>query len=276
MTTAFDAFDQPLGGLTGMPRLKLSRTHMEAAIAEVRFVPGGDALPEDVAAAVWDGLGRDALPVFESHSVNTVSLAVSPQGADSTTQVEHGWVLASADRRTSVTLLPSMVAVQTSAYERYSTSLGDPLRKAVQLFIDATKASLVQRIGLRYINRLQDNAANEPGFWRDHVRAPFAGPLPGDLAPIVEMMHQQVLLRLEPTAAARINSGVFREEGADPRFSFLIDLDVFREQAFTFDPELCEGLARQLNRTAFPLFCQVLSDQYLDSLGPMQLDEVTR
>lgn len=276
MSTALDPFDLPLGGLTGMPRLQLSRTHMEAAIAEVRFVSGVSALPEEVAIAVWDGLGRDTLPVFESHSVNTLNLTVSPQGADSTSQVEHGWVLASSDRRTSVTLLPSMVAVQTSAYERYSTSLGAPLRLAVQLFVDATGASLVQRIGLRYINRLQDNAAHEPDFWRDHVRAPFAGPLTGDLAPIVEMMHQQVLLRLEPTAAARINSGVFREEGADARWSFLIDLDVFREQAFSFDPDLCEGLARQLNRTAFPLFCQVLSDKYLDSLGPVQLEEVTR
>ena len=274
MSTNADPFDLPLGGLPRMPHLTLSRTHMEAAIAEVRFVPSTELLTEDVAVRVWDALGRESLPVFEAHAVNTVSLTVSPQGADSATQVQHGWILATADRRKTVTILPSMVAVQTSRYDRYRTSLGEPVMRAVSAFVAATGSSVVQRIGLRYINRLQDSAANEPAFWSDHIREPFAGPLGGELARCVESLHQQVFLRLEPSAFARINSGVFREEAAEPRFSFLIDLDVFREEAFSFDAAICEGWLRQLNRTAFPLFGQVLSVAYMQSLGPVELDEV--
>lgn len=272
-----DEFDVPLGGLTALSRLQLGRTHMEAAVAEVRFVPtpGRDALPEATAVAVWKGLGgRKAFPVFERHTMNAISLVVTPDGADSSAQVQHGWVLATADRRTAVTLFPSTVVVQTREYERFSTSLAGRLRAALRLFVDASDVHVVQRVGLRYINRMQDPAASHAVFWHDHVRPAFRGPLAGDLAPLVEASHQQAHLRLDETAAARVQSGVFREQGPEDRYSFLVDLDVFREEAFPFDDDLCANITRQLNRTAFALFCQVLSDKYLAELGPVEVEEV--
>ncbi len=264
-----DEFDKPLGGLTGGARVLLERTHMEAAVAEVRFVPGRDELPEASAVAVWNALGKDRLPIFERHAVSTVNLTVTPNGADQTTQAQHGWVLASNDRRTVVTLLPSMVVVQTAAYARYSTSLGDPLRVALRTFAEATGASVVQRLGLRYINRLQDAAASSPAFWRDHVRPAFAGPLVGETGGLVEALHQQVQFKLDESAAARVQSGVFREQGVDERYSFLVDLDVFREQALDFDETLVADMTRQLNRTALALFTQVLSEKYWAELVPV-------
>jgi uncharacterized protein (TIGR04255 family) len=273
--TNIDEFDTPLGGITGISRLRLERTQMEVAVAEVRFLPTSESesLAEDVAITVWKGLGQTRFPVFERHSMNNLSLMVTPNGADSSMRAQHGWVLATADRRSSITLLPAMVVVQTSNYERFSTSLGQPLRDALRLFAEGTGASLIQRIGLRYVNRLQDPLASSPLFWNDHVRPAFAGPLLSTLAPLVEGLHQQVQLRLAPTAAARVQSGVFREQGAEERYSFLVDLDVFREEALPFDGALCANLTRQLNRTAFALFCQMLSDQYLAELGPVEISE---
>lgn len=273
-----DEFDVPLGGLASLSRLQLGRTHMEAAIAEVRFVPalGKDSLPEKTAIAVWKGLGgRKVFPVYERHTMNSINLVVTPHGADSApAQVQHGWVLATADRRTAVTLLPSTVVVQTMEYGRFSTGLGIRLRQALRLFVESTGDQMVQRIGLRYINRLQDPDASSAVFWHDHVRAPFVGPLVGDLAPLVEATHQQAHLRLDETAAARVQTGVFREQGPVEKYSFLVDLDVFREEAFPFEDDLCANMTRQLNRTAFALFCQVLSDKYLAELGPVEVEEV--
>jgi uncharacterized protein (TIGR04255 family) len=274
--TEVDEFDTPLGGIDGLSRLQLERTHMEVAVAEVRFLPTveSESLPEDVAVAVWKGLGQTLFPVFERHSMNNFSLMVTPNGADSSMRAQHGWVLATADRRSSITLLPAMVVVQTSNYERFSVSLGQPLKDALRLFAKETGVSLIQRIGLRYINRLQDPQASSPLFWNDQVRPEFAGPLLGTLAPLVEGLHQQVQLRLAPTAVARVQSGVFREQGSEERYSFLVDLDVFREEALPFDEILCANLTRQLNRTALALFCQMLSDRYLAELGPVEISEV--
>lgn len=275
-TRATDEFDVPLGGLQALARLTFERTFMEAAVAEVRFVSEHSELSEADAIKVWSGMGKTLFPVFERRIMTSVSLTPTPSGTDSTTQTQFGWILATADRRTAITLLPSTVVVQTADYVRFSSSLGQPLAKALGLFVEVTDASVVQRIGLRYVNRLQDDKASSPEFWKEHVREPFAGPLWSTLAPNIEALHQQVHVKLDPTAAANLQSGVFREEGADARYSFLVDLDVFREQSFDFRQEYCSNLTRQLNRTALALFAQVLSERYWADLGPRSLDEEER
>jgi uncharacterized protein (TIGR04255 family) len=258
-----DEWDIPLGGLAGLSRVQLERTHLEAAVAE---------LPEDEAVSIWKQLGQDTFPVFETHVQNILNVTVGPRGATQSTDAQRGWVLANADRTSLITLLPSTVVVQTNSYSRYSTSLGDPLRKVLALFTEVTGASVVQRLGLRFINKVADPAAKSPLFWRDHIRKDFVGPLSGELGGLVSNLHQQVQLQLDATATARIQSGVFLEQGAPQRYSFLIDLDVFRDRSLTYDDTVCANLVRQLNRTALALFAHVLSEKYLADLGPVDLD----
>ncbi len=269
--TRDDEWDRPLGGLGGLARVRLERTHLEAAVAEVRFIGARSELPEREAISIWEGLGKEAFPIFEKHVQNIVSLTVSPTGASQSTEVQQGWVLANSDRTTWITLLPTTVVVQTSSYDRYSTSLGDPLRKVLSLFTNTAEASVVQRLGLRFINRLVHQDAASPQFWRQHIREDFAGPLAGDLGDLVAGQLQQVQLQFEASAAARIQCGVFPEaEGS--RYGFLVDIDVFRDYSFSYDEDHCANLVRQLNRTALSLFARVLSDDYLADLGPVTLE----
>ncbi|MDT4994219.1 MAG: hypothetical protein QOH97_4111 [Actinoplanes sp.] len=266
-----DEWDRPLGNLDGLARVRLDRTHLEAAVAEVRFTTNAD-LSEQHAISIWQGLGEDSFPVFVKHVQNVVNLTLGPQGASQVTEEQRGWLLADADRTTWITLLPSALVVQTSAYDRYSTSLGGPLRTVLSIFTRVTGASAIQRLGLRFINKLVDSDATSPQFWSSHIRADFAGPTAGKLGSLIRGQHQQVQLELDATAAALIQSGVFSELDAPDRFGFLIDLDVFREQSFTYEEEHCSNLVRQLNRTALALFAHVLSDEYLAELGPVRLD----
>lgn len=268
-----DQWDRPLGGVRGMGRVRLERTHLEAAIGEVRFSSSRSELPEREAQTIWEGLGQESLPVFERHTQSVVSVTVGPQGTSQTVEEQHGWVLATPDRSVLYTLLPSTVVVQTSRYERYSTSLGDRLKEVTRLFAHTAGVSRVQRLGLRFINRLSDPKASRPQYWRPHIREDFAGPLAGSLGGLVVNQHQQAQFQLDSTAAARIQSGVFLEPGRQELYSFLIDLDVFREANFVYDDELCANMMRQLNRTALALFAHVLSDDYLAGLRPVDLPE---
>ena len=263
-----DEFDTPLAGLPSSNRQVLGETHIEAAVAEVRFVADRTELPESEAIQVWRALGPEDYPVFEKSALNSWNLTVTPDGAGGTSARQDGWVVASASRDLTVTLLPSMVIVQNSNYERFSTGLAEPLRRALEPFVAATGAQVINRIGLRYINRLAATEATTPGYWAEQVRPEFAGPMHGELASLVQGIHQQLQLRLDQTAGARIQSGVFREAGIDEKYSFLVDLDVYREQAIPFDAELCANLTRQLNRTAFALFSQVLSPDFIEGLDP--------
>jgi len=275
-----DEWDVPLGGLQGLARVMLERTHVEAAVAEVRFVSDHSELPESVATVVWEAFGTEDFPIFEPANQVMVTLTITPEGPQQAQQAQQGWLLATSDRATAVTLLPATVIVQTRNYSRYSTSLGKPLAKVLELFTAATGVTLIQRLGLRYINRLAEKDATTPAFWRDHIREPFAGPLNGTVANLVSGVHQQVQLKLAETAGARIQCGVFEEPqvgvpAPSPNYNYLVDLDVFREQATPYDATMSANMVRQLNRTALALFATVLSDQYLAQLSPVPAERAT-
>lgn len=268
-----DEFDVPLGGLRAPQRIMLTRTHIEAAVGEVRFLSDRNELTESDAVSIWNALGgADSLPLFERTSLNTWNLQVTPEGADHSMSVQHGWVVAAGDRTLTITMLPAMLVLQTSKYEHYRVSLGEPLMRAVEAFVSVTDVNMLQRIGLRYINRLRDPGAMKPEYWQGHVRPPFAGPLLGDLGGLVSSSHMQAELQFDAFSAARIQSGVFREPGPSAPFSFLVDIDVFREQAAAFNSKSVEATARQLNRTALAILLRVLSEEHVQELGPVPIE----
>ena len=263
-----DQYDSPLGGLPSPSRVQLTLARVEAASAEVRFVPNGYELTQEVGERIRRGLGESLLPLLERAAINVVSVTITPDGADQSVDTQHGWKFSSSDRSTAVSIMPAMVLVQTTRYERFSVSFAPILARALELFTDETNAELVQRIGLRYVNRLRDADVHSPQDWVPRIRAPFAGTLSSDWSGLVEQSLQATTLRLDATAGARVQNGVIPEDGSELKYSYLVDIDVFREQTMPFNPSVCADHTRQLNRTALALFAQVLSPSYFNSLGP--------
>lgn len=264
-----DQWDAPLGGLVNQRRQVFERNHIEVAVAEIRFIRASDQILEPDAAAIWERLGQERFPIFEPHKQQTVNVEISPEGAHQSAEVQEGWLLATADRATAITLLPASVVIQTQAYEHYSHSIGDYVSAVLPAFAEVTGAARVQRLGMRYINRLTDTDATRPGFWGDRIQPSFAAPLRGPFAGQVVAQHQQVQLQLSE-AGARIQSGLLPVHGKTSRFDYLVDLDVFLEQTRNYEATWCSNQMRQLNRTAFALFSNVLSDDYLQTLGPTE------
>lgn len=269
-----DEWDVPLGGIAQLPRMVYDRTQMEVAAADIRFVlTEGCEIREVAATHIWEALGRDEFPIFESHKQQMMNVKLSPDGAEQSIDVQQGWLVATADRATAVTLLPSTVVVQTQAYVRYSESLAARVAAVLPLFAEATGSTKVTRLGLRYVNRFRDSGASSPQFWRGLIEPSFAAPLQGPLGDLVVAHQQQLQLKLDGTAWARIQSGLLEEPGQPTRFSFLVDLDVFREATFDYDAAVVANHLRQLNRTALAVFTNVVANEYLDEFGPNVEDE---
>ena len=186
------------------------RTHIDVAAADIRFALAGGEIAEAAATRIWEALGKDEFPIFEAHKQQMMTVNFSPEGADQSIDVQQGWLVASADRLSAVTLLPSTVVVQTQAYVRYSESLAARVAVVLPLFADATGATKVTRLGLRYVNRFRDDAASSPQFWRHNIESSFAAPLQGPLGNLVVAHQQQVQLKLDGTAWARIQADCWR------------------------------------------------------------------
>lgn len=272
-----DEFDVPLAGLPQPGWLSLAeRGHIDAATAEVRFVARDATVPEPAAAAIWQALGGSgAYPVFEPATMQAVNVTLTPTGATSTTDVVSGWTLRTADGARSVMIFPALLGIHTSKYERYSSDLGQPLAVALAAYRAAMPATLANRIGLRYINRLLNDGIQQASDWRRAVRVPFAGALTdGHLGSLVSGMHQQLDLQLGTSAGARVVSGLFDQSpGRDGPTGFLIDIDVFRDETIPFEVPTLSNLIRQLNRTALALFLQVLTEDAQAELGPSHSEE---
>jgi len=192
-----------------MRRIRFDRTQMEGAAAEIRFLPGKPELTEADAVHVWEGLDKAALPIFERQTMNVVNLTLKPTGHDQTHEVQQGWVMASTDRRTAVSLYPSVVAVQTANYDHYRTSLGDPLTRVLQTIrrSDGRVSRSTHRPQIRE-SVAELRSRNAHLLERARTRRVCWSPSPR-IAPLVEALHQQVQLRLDDTAAARYRVAFF-------------------------------------------------------------------
>jgi uncharacterized protein (TIGR04255 family) len=268
--------DTPLGGLAPARRVLLAHHSIEVAAAEVRFA-GPSGVPSGaLGIALRDAARLAGIPLdnVEPAQRQNVALTITPQSQSSTFNGEQGWSLTSADRHLSVTVMRDVLIVQNTRYTRYSDSVGSVLAVLLPAIAEALTPEVVQRIGLRYINRLTDPAAAAPGVWRGRITPEVLGVLDHpDFGGRVVNMQQQFELALEVSAGALVRHGFFRDPSSQGAYSYLLDIDVYDTNAVGFDPVAIGDRARTLNRTSLALFQQLVRPEHRETMGPYDPDE---
>jgi uncharacterized protein (TIGR04255 family) len=271
--------DTPLGGLPAAQRILLRNHAIELAALEIRFTGRGDAPTAAHGLALRDaartaGIALDRVEMAERQDV---SLTFTPgAGQTSTTDVTRGWQLFSADQRLAVTFMPDILIVQNTRYERYSASLGEVLAALLPAIVETSSPDLVQRIGLRYINRLSDPSARTPAAWRDRIAPEALGLLNhSQFGEQITSMQQQVELRLEESSGALIRHGTFQDPSSQGAYSYLLDVDVYDNSSERFVPTAICDRARRLNRTSLSLFQQLVLSAYRETMDPYEPSDMT-
>jgi uncharacterized protein (TIGR04255 family) len=273
-------FDTPLAGLPTTTQQLLTRNQLELALVEVRFVGSGATLDPEQGLAVRDrakALGLE-LPVFEPAERQEVNFVVSPGGgvpSSSTGASVRGWQYTDSSGSMTATVMPDTMAIHNNGhYRRYSESLGEPLRIMLAATNDALQIQLVNRIGLRYVNRLVDMAATNPSTWIGRIHPAVLG-VAGSSAELgwhVTSAHQQVDLGLEGRTGALLRHGVFKDPGSRGAYSYLLDIDVFDTDTAAFAADAVLARAQTLNRTALALFQQIVMPDFRDTMGAQPLN----
>lgn len=268
-----DEFDIPYGDLPLPGRSQFARNPIVVVNAEVRFARENPVLSESDVKKIWKKLGGSEEFRIEKQEHNNINVTLSKDGANQSQQVVTNWVLFSKDTSLSIILNPSFLNVEVNKYDHFGTSLAKPLSAAISAFTSVTKASLIQRIGLRYVNRLVDSNATTSEFWKPNVKAGFAGPIDGPLGHALTGSHQEVQIALTDVVSAIIHSLVFKDTAAADAYSFIVDADVFITQTLDYSQVSVDNVIRKLNRTAFAVLYQILTAEYIQKMGVTQQGE---
>lgn len=266
----------PLAGLPGANRTVLARPPLELAVVEIRFADGAEELPSEAGLRLRERLQDCGLGVSRLEQRQTQRVSIAPGTTPSVDIVARGWSALNADGSIQATVLPEAAVFQTSKYHHWSATMRPAIEAVLRVAEEFASPTLVVRVGLRYVNRLVDDEAVSAESWKGRVRDPFLGPVCHDeLGPLVKVCQQQIDLAFSDTQGAIVRHGPFVDDTRGRSVSYLLDIDCFDATPTRFDVEAVADRAQVLNRTAFRVFVDVLTEEYRTGLGELETDEVT-
>ena len=153
---------------------RLERAPLKLVVSQVRYPRKLAAVDLEVGLAVQRALGGpDTWRLEEAQSQLVLSLAVSQVqgGAPAATPLETqpGWQLRTEDNVWTITILPQSVALETTRYEGW-IDFSYRLRLLLDTVQSAVHPSAEERLGLRYVNRIEEPRIDSPGNWARWIR----------------------------------------------------------------------------------------------------------
>lgn len=250
---------------------RLARSPLQLVVCQVRFEEIPSVADPRIALAIHDRLGGRSgrYPVLEQLKGEQVEVKVGIGGAPiSTQQVPmSGWRLLTQDRDWTAALLPGSVALETTNYTTWADDFGPRLSELLAAAAAVIAPTMEQRLGLRYVDLLTEPEVLQPAGWRGHVADELLGPiLHPSLGAGVRSAQQQVEFDAGAGIRCTLRHGVLADRSVSKRTNYLLDWDVFREEARPFDAEDLKAAAASFNRLALQLFQQALTPDMFEFL----------
>lgn len=262
---------RPLGGLPPADRTLLVIPPLELAIAEVRFSAPSTILPVDAGLQLFEQLNSRGFELARAEPTRQQRIQINVQAGSAPTHVadsgEQGWLLPSTNGSYQVTLMPGAVVFQASKYHRWSVTMRPKLEVLLETVQEMLEPAFVTRLGLRYVDRFVDHAADSPLYWKDRMADSFTGPENDSvLGPLLRNCQQQIELHFGESKGALLRHGPFADPAAGGTTSYVLDIDVFDNAPQRFEAMPLVEEIEVLNRTAASLFQLALKRPYLESL----------
>lgn len=248
---------------------RLARSPLKLVVCQVRFPETLAAAETRVGLALQEALGGRAQWRLESVKPPTIAISASIGGGVPSAQAAEisgsGWRLLSPDGQWTVTLMPGSVAIETTRYQSWDDFLSrlTGLLNAVQNILHPEAE---ERLGLRYINRIEDPRVDSPVDWQRWIRVELLGLINHPhLGPGVVAAQQQVALDAGDGVKATVRQGFARDDGLGS-FPYILDIDTYRDEVRPFDPEGIQGAVVRLKRLTLGLFQNVITTDLYDYL----------
>jgi uncharacterized protein (TIGR04255 family) len=222
------------------------------------------------ALAIHEALGGASGPYPSIDEVSSAELNVVMGVGAGTPNVREsktsGWRLTSADGAWVITLLPDNFSLETSAYTTWADDFAPRLDALIGAVADHVQPTFEQRIGLRYVDRINELGLTDLAAWEPYLRPELLGlALHPQLGPGVRTYQQQVVVELGDGVTAGLRHGPVVEAGRD-HVDYQLDYDIFRQGGRPFAADAIMDAAARFNIYALQLFQASISDALLEEL----------
>lgn len=256
--------DEPITEVP-LPGAPLARVLAQVRFPRLSSMVGDNDLALQFAAAV-----RDDYPLFEEQRETTV--VVTSEGVRSAPDDGRVWRLRSADEAWQVSFGETFMAVDTASYQSRDDFVAR-LASAVENFVEVVAPPFMERLGVRYINRIDDapTLARLSQLVRPEVLGGVAVPLPG-VALIHSMSESLYVLDASHRLQARwglLPPGAVLDASTPPLPdpSWVLDVDSYREMRFGVDSTTVADAARTLADRAYRFFRWAVTGDFLSRYG---------
>jgi uncharacterized protein (TIGR04255 family) len=252
----------------------LSRSPIVVAICQVRYEQNLRVSDGDTGLTIHEQLGgqQGPYPTIEPMQAMTAQIEVGPSGFGLASAApmpgiqSRGWRLKSADAAWTVAIMPDNVSIETTAYTQWSEDFEPRFIRLLEIIADQIKPAVAERIGLRYVNRLNEPKLTEPKDWIDVVAPELLGPVCNSFwAAGIRNIQQQLDLDAGDGAHCLVRHGFVPSPKGDID-GYALDYDVFRQIPHRFDVEDIGEAVNQFHRIALAIFQKSLAPTYLASL----------
>jgi uncharacterized protein (TIGR04255 family) len=211
--------------------------------------------------------GREGeYPVLEEiqNTTFTVQSGAGAQPAAAQSVQRTGWRIANRERSTSVLFATDALTVETSAYGRWAADFRPLILNALDALIEVAQPVIEHRVGLRYVDRMEDRGITDPGGWRGRLADWSLGAIMSDdLGGAVVASELAHAVRVDDESTARLRVSVFPDDG---QVTGVVDIDVSRENSRALEADGVMAASDRFHVAAKQLFLASISTALYDSL----------
>lgn len=246
----------------------LKKAPLIRAIAQVRFPPILSIEKKDFVGSFQEAI-REKYPILQPEQ--TQSLVFGSQGVVQIAP-QVTWRFVDTTDSWRVSLAPNFVALETTAYSSRSDFL-ERLKSVLIAINDSFNPQIIERFGLRYIDRLVGEDAKDISLL---VQPEIAGIAATDLR---EYIHQNIneSLFIIPDGGEQIIArwglipagGTFDPDALEPinEPSWILDLDMSLSQNRKFSIEELMSESQRFAERIYTFFRWVVNDEFLRRFG---------
>lgn len=247
---------------------RLARSPLELVVCQVRherrLVVGEGATALAVHEALGGASGR--YPSVDEVSGADVNVVVGLGAPNIRETKSSGWRYASADGSWVITMMPDNFSLETTAYTTWTDEFAPRLGALIDAVAAHVQPTFEQRIGLRYVDRIDELGLTELAAWQPYLRPEVLGlALHPHLGAGVRNYQQHLVIELDDGVTAGLRHGPVVDQARDT-VDYQLDYDVFRQGGRAFDAAAIKAAAAQFNIYALQLFQATVTNELLEEL----------